>query len=249
MAAHPDPVARTPRAPVLTLDAPVEHELIERKSRFLAALHPVRSVAEADAALRAIRSAHPGARHHCTALVLAEHIPGAGDPTGSAVTPALHRSSDDGEPSGTAGMPMLQSLLRADLVDVVAVVTRYFGGVKLGAGGLLRAYTAAVEEAIAAAGSAGLLRERVELEEWQIEVPLAESGIAENAVRRFAESAGPDGRAEVLPTSYSSTSAQLAVLLSPQLAAPFAADVAAWSQGRAMPVQGPSRSRDLPVIR
>src|SRR5690606_26262101 len=125
----------------LVLAADVETELVEKKSRFLTRLHRVSEVEQADALLRAARAEHPGARHHCTALVLEE----------TAERAEVHRSNDDGEPSGTAGMPMLQSLLHADLVDVFAVVIRYFGGVKLGAGGLVRAYTAGVEQAVAAA--------------------------------------------------------------------------------------------------
>src|SRR5699024_1406790 len=123
----------------------------------------------AEALIRAARREHPDARHHCTALVL-----------GSTPQRAeVHRSSDDGEPSGTAGMPMLQSLLHAGLIDTLAIVIRYFGGVKLGAGGLQRAYTAGVEQAITAAE----LRRRTALVVAELEVPIAEVGLAENAVR------------------------------------------------------------------
>src|SRR5699024_12304898 len=90
------------------------------------------------------------------------------------------------EPAGTAGMPMLQSLLQAGLVDTFAVVIRYFGGVKLGAGGLVRAYTAGVEQAVAAAS---LLR-RTELVVARIEVPPAGVGVAEDAGRLWATAPG-----------------------------------------------------------
>src|SRR5690625_7710016 len=92
----------------LVLAADLETELLERKSRFLTRLHRVSSVEEADALIRAARDDHPDARHHCTALVLA--------PRGEAAE--VNRSNDDGEPAGTAGMPMLQSLLHAGLVEI-----------------------------------------------------------------------------------------------------------------------------------
>src|SRR5690606_1995354 len=88
--------------------------------------------------IAAVREEHPRARHHCSAFVLGPDQ-------------RTQRSNDDGEPSGTAGAPMLDALTSAGLSDVVAVVTRYFGGVLLGAGGLTRAYRAAVAEAVLSA--------------------------------------------------------------------------------------------------
>ncbi|WP_282948442.1 IMPACT family protein [Cellulomonas endometrii] len=123
-----------PRYPS-TVAAPVEHELVVKKSRFLALVHPVASVAEADAVVAAVRKRYWDARHHCVALVVGPHA-------------EQQRSTDDGEPSGTAGVPMLEVLRRRDLTDVVVVVTRYFGGVLLGAGGLVRAYSTATSEAL-----------------------------------------------------------------------------------------------------
>lgn len=222
----------------LTLAGPVERELVERKSRFLAHLVPVTTTQEAEDAIRAVRAAHPAARHHCTALVLSG--------IGGAV---LHRSSDDGEPSGTAGMPMLQALLRAQLTDTLAIVVRYFGGVKLGAGGLVRAYTAAVEDAAAEARAGGLLRERVELTRWALEVPFADAGFAESAVRRFAQPASEGALAGIVePTAYAETGAHLSVLLPAASAEPFAAYVAAWSQGRFAPVATGMQSVLVPVL-
>ncbi|ATG51159.1 hypothetical protein CFK38_06185 [Brachybacterium vulturis] len=213
----------------LVLAADVETELIEKKSRFLTRLHRVQDVAQADALLRSARTQHPDARHHCTALVLAE----------TAGRAEMHRSNDDGEPSGTAGMPMLQSLLQARLVDTFAIVIRYFGGVKLGAGGLVRAYTAGVEQAVAVAS----LRRRTELVVAQVEVPPAEVGIAENAVRLWAATHG----ARVEPTQYSSRSAVLSVLVAPTDLAALRADTARWSSGR-HPVQEVGRRRaDVPL--
>ncbi len=118
-----------------TIAAPVEHELVEKKSRFLTLVTPVGTVAEADALIAARRKQFWDARHHCVALIVG-------------TTADQQRSNDDGEPSGTAGIPMLEVLRRRELTDLVAVVTRYFGGVKLGAGGLVRAYSTAVSETL-----------------------------------------------------------------------------------------------------
>lgn len=207
-----------------TLAAPCDTELVERKSRFLAHLAPVSDVQTADDVLRRIRAAHPQARHHCSALVL------DGGTDGSV---PLHRSSDDGEPSGTAGVPILQALVHAELVDTLAVVTRYFGGVKLGAGGLVRAYTAAVEQAVHEAGSTGLLRRRVQRAVLELAVPFEDVGIAENALRLWAQTRD----AEVLPTRYGADGAVLQLRIDPALADDLAADVAGWSQGRFTPRQ------------
>ncbi|MDX6741513.1 YigZ family protein [Actinocorallia sp. A-T 12471] len=115
------------------------HELVIRKSRFVCTLARVRSEAEVVEFLGGHRRAHRDATHNCTAYVLGER----GEIT---------RSSDDGEPAGTAGIPMLEVLVRRGLTDTAAVVTRYFGGVKLGAGGLVRAYGEAVAAAVDAVG-------------------------------------------------------------------------------------------------
>ncbi|WP_091294509.1 YigZ family protein [Amycolatopsis xylanica] len=118
----------------LTIARAGEHEIEIKRSRFICALAPVGSVDAAREFIAERRKAGPDARHHCHAFVLG--------PDGRTA-----RSSDDGEPAGTAGMPMLEVLKRRELTDTVAVVTRYFGGVLLGAGGLIRAYSQAVAEA------------------------------------------------------------------------------------------------------
>ncbi|GAB3974389.1 YigZ family protein [Actinoallomurus acanthiterrae] len=115
------------------------HELQIRRSRFICALGRVATEEEAQAFIAERRRAHRDATHNCTAYVLGEH----GQTT---------RNSDDGEPAGTAGLPMLEVLGRRGLTGVAAVVTRYFGGIKLGAGGLVRAYGQAVAETIDAVG-------------------------------------------------------------------------------------------------
>ncbi|WP_139650588.1 IMPACT family protein [Raoultibacter phocaeensis] len=120
-----------------TIESRAEAELIEKKSRFIGQIAPVKTEQEALAFLEEVRAAHRMARHNVYAYVLRE---------GGRV-----RYSDDGEPQKTAGLPTLEALMHAGLVDVVLVTTRYFGGVLLGTGGLVRAYTAAAQAAVAAA--------------------------------------------------------------------------------------------------
>lgn len=156
-----------------TIAAEVERELVVRKSRFIARIAPVRSVEEADAVIAGIRKRHWDARHNCTAMVTGLH----GDQA---------RSSDDGEPSGTAGIPMLEVLRRRGLTDLVAVVTRYFGGVKLGAGGLVRAYSTAVSEAL---DEARLVHRRA-LTQMRVDLPHADAGRYENILRDWVRDAG-----------------------------------------------------------
>lgn len=122
-----------------TIKQPGVHELRIQRSRFICALARAATEADAQAFITARRRAHPDATHHCTAYVLGEHG-------------QITRTNDDGEPAGTAGAPMLEVLTRRGLTDVVAVVTRHFGGIKLGAGGLIRAYGQAVAETIDAVG-------------------------------------------------------------------------------------------------
>lgn len=114
------------------LKAPVHHERVVKKSRFLATVQNVSDRLEAAAIVRSLRAQHPGATHVCWALM-------AGGQSAAV---------DDGEPSGTAGRPMLDVLRHQELDNVLATVVRYYGGVKLGAGGLLRAYTDAVAQAL-----------------------------------------------------------------------------------------------------
>ncbi|MFF7154024.1 YigZ family protein [Streptomyces sp. NPDC008139] len=106
-----------------------------KRSRFLCALAPVASAEAAQEFVARVRKEHAGASHNCFAYVIG--------PEGR-----LHRASDDGEPGGTAGTPMLQALLGREVRDTAAVVTRYYGGVQLGAGGLARAYGGAVTAAL-----------------------------------------------------------------------------------------------------
>lgn len=124
----------------LTVARPGVYESEIKRSRFRCALAPAGSQEAAEEFVRAVRKEHPGATHNCFAYVIG--------PDGR-----LHRASDDGEPGGTAGTPMLQVLLGREVRDTVAVVTRYYGGVQLGAGGLARAYGGAVSAALDATGT------------------------------------------------------------------------------------------------
>ena len=110
-------------------------EIEIKKSRFLCFLQRVTTEEEAREFIQEIKKEHWKANHNCSAFIIG-------------TKGMILRSSDDGEPSGTAGVPMLEVLKQNELVDVVAVVTRYFGGIKLGAGGLIRAYSTSVSEAL-----------------------------------------------------------------------------------------------------
>ena len=118
-----------------------EGEIVEKKSRFIATVRPVETEEEALAFIEEMKKKYWDARHNCSAYVLGEQQ-------------ELMRCSDDGEPSQTAGKPMMDVLTGAGLTNVAVVVTRYFGGTLLGTGGLVRAYTQAAKEGLADAGIA-----------------------------------------------------------------------------------------------
>ncbi|MCQ6555054.1 YigZ family protein [Streptomyces sp. C10-9-1] len=124
------------------------HESEINRSRFLCALAPAATEEEAQAFVARIRREHPAATHNCYAYVVGADA-------------SVQKASDDGEPGGTAGVPMLQMLLRREVRYTAAVVTRYYGGVKLGAGGLIRAYGGAVGEALDALGTVTRRRFRI----------------------------------------------------------------------------------------
>lgn len=123
-----------------TIEGRAEAEIIEKKSRFIGQLAHVETEEQALAFLDEIRTLHIQARHNVYAYIL----------RGEGSTPRI-RYSDDGEPGGTAGMPVLEALQHEELFDVACVVTRYFGGTLLGTGGLVRAYTQATQAAIGVA--------------------------------------------------------------------------------------------------
>ena len=155
-----------PMPMALTLAGPAHSDLHIRKSRFIGCVQPVAGRAEALEVVARLRAEHPGAAHVCWALL-------AGGQSAA---------NDDGEPGGTAGRPMLEVLRHHDLEGVLATVVRYFGGVKLGAGGLVRAYTDAVAQALLQAEKLPLQRKL----QLACRVPYA----LEGTVRRELQLAG-----------------------------------------------------------
>lgn len=140
-----------------------EITLIERKSRFIGRIKPVQNVGEAEEFIEEIRKKHWDATHNVPAYIIG-------------VNGEIQKYSDANEPSGTAGLPVLESLKTHDLVNVVAVVTRYFGGTLLGRGGLIRAYGKAAREAV---NKAGIVR-MVPAKKVAITVDYTHSGKIEN---------------------------------------------------------------------
>ncbi len=140
-----------------------------KRSKFIATVARADDEEAARAVICAAKTTYPDARHHCSAFVIS-----------SDEGPARTHSSDDGEPSGTAGPPILEVLVGSDLTDVVAVVTRYFGGTLLGTGGLTRAYSQATREALMEARIVRL----EPLEHVEATVPAAAAGRIESEIRR-----------------------------------------------------------------
>lgn len=124
---------------MFTIVQDIRHEFVIEKSRFICTLKKVHDEAEAQEFIKAMKKEFWDATHNCSAYIIDD---------------LQQRSNDDGEPSGTAGLPMLEVLRKNKLTNTAAVVTRYFGGIKLGAGGLVRAYTNSVAEAVRASGIA-----------------------------------------------------------------------------------------------
>lgn len=123
----------------LTVKGYGENEIIIDKSRFIAHVSRAETEEEAQEFIQTIKKEHWNATHNCSAYLIGEHD-------------EIQKANDDGEPSGTAGVPILEVLKKRKLKDTVVVVTRYFGGIKLGAGGLIRAYGKATSEGINATG-------------------------------------------------------------------------------------------------
>ena len=126
------------RKDYLTVKEFGQTEIIIQKSRFLTYVNRAESEQQAQAFIEEIKSKHKSANHNCSAYLIGEHD-------------SIQKANDDGEPSGTAGFPMLEVLKKQGLKDTVVVVTRYFGGIKLGGGGLIRAYGRATTEGLRAA--------------------------------------------------------------------------------------------------
>lgn len=151
----------------LTVDGVTENTVEIKRSKFIATLSHVESGEDAEAFVRAVRKRYPDATHNCYAYVADE----LGNET---------RFSDDGEPGGTAGQPMLEVLRKKGIVKAAVVVTRYFGGIKLGAGGLVAAYTDSVSEVLDAAG----IRRMTECAEVTVECDYSDHSAIESALTR-----------------------------------------------------------------
>lgn len=151
----------------LTVDGVTENTVEIKRSKFIATLSHVESGEDAEAFVRAVRKRYPDATHNCYAYIADE----LGNET---------RFSDDGEPGGTAGQPMLEVLKKRGVVRAAVVVTRYFGGIKLGAGGLVAAYTDSVSEVLDVAG----IRRMTECAEVTVECDYSDHSAIESALTR-----------------------------------------------------------------
>ena len=151
----------------LTVDGVTENTVEIKRSKFIATLSHAESGEDAEAFVRAVRKRYPDATHNCYAYIADE----LGNET---------RFSDDGEPGGTAGQPMLEVLKKRGVVKAAVVVTRYFGGIKLGAGGLVAAYTDSVSEVLDAAG----IRRMTECAEVTVECDYSDHSAIESALTR-----------------------------------------------------------------
>lgn len=206
----------------LTVASPARAEIEVKRSRFVCDLVRVGTEEQARAVIERVRAGSREARHHCTAFVLG--------PDG-----ATQRSNDDGEPSGTAGAPMLEVLRGRGLSDVVAVVTRWFGGTLLGTGGLIRAYGEAVAAAVDAATLVGRERRAV----LGLTVSHAVAPRLENALRTHPGIAVTD-------MAYAARDVTLTVAVAPDHLPDVRALVAELSSGGATLVDLGSEWVDVP---
>lgn len=137
-----------------------------KRSHFIAAVYPVETESDAEQLIQNVRKEHWKANHNCFAYIIGKKQ-------------EIQKASDDGEPSGTAGVPMLDVLKRRNICNVLVIVTRYFGGIKLGAGGLIRAYAHATSDGLNAAE----VIEQVPSLQWAVTVDYHLSGTLENKLR------------------------------------------------------------------
>lgn len=182
----------------LTLATPGEAQFVEKRSRFIAFAHPVSTEDEAKEIVAAIRKKYYDARHVCYAYALGYDV-WTEDYDPIARGTAIMRANDDGEPGGSAGKPILGQLRSRGVTNVLVAVVRYFGGVKLGTGGLAVAYKTAASEALDAA----VIEERLMMTVLRVEVPYTEADTA----MRFIRDAG----AEITARDYTATSTILTI--------------------------------------
>lgn len=182
----------------LTIAAPGEAQFVEKRSRFLAFAHPIASEDEAKDIVAGIRKQYYDARHVCYAYVLGHDV-WTEDYDPVARGTAIVRANDDGEPGGSAGKPILGQLRARGVTNVLVAVVRYFGGVKLGTGGLAVAYKTAAAEAL----DATTIEERLLMARLRTEVPYTEADTA----MRFVRDAG----AEIVARDYTATTTILTI--------------------------------------
>ena len=224
--ASPSSAASTPPAMLTLARQPHPETYLEvKRSHFLARAARTDSEEEARAFIASVRAAHPTARHHCSAFIVS--VPGA---------LPIERSSDDGEPSGTAGQPMLEVLRGTGLTNTTVVVTRYFGGTLLGTGGLVRAYSDAAAQGLAAASQVRLATRYL----WDVRVPVTDAGRLEADLR-----AHPD--LSVKETIWGPTHAVVLLATDSPDPAPLAELLASLTQGEAVPEPAGSAVVELPV--
>lgn len=166
-----------------TVEKATEARTEVRRSLFIASVSPAATAEEADAFVASVRARYPDATHNCYAYIAGTENPSV-------------RFSDDGEPGGTAGQPMLEVLKKRGLTAVAVVVTRYFGGIKLGAGGLVSAYTDSVVSGVDAAGTVTMTeRSLVEVRAGYQEFSRADSALIRLGAERMSAEYGEDVRA------------------------------------------------------
>jgi uncharacterized YigZ family protein len=202
---------------------PGSHEIEIKKSRFICTMTRVTSDEEARSFIAAMKKEHWEANHNCSAYSIGESA-------------GIQRSSDDGEPSGTAGIPMLDVLRKSMLTDTVAVVTRYFGGTLLGAGGLIRAYGRAVSETIREIGIVA----RQQLTVMTMVADHAEAGRLHNAL---ASSGFPEAT-----VTYEANGVRFQLHLAEPDIAPFEQWLAETTNGQVVATVQGHVNIDVPVL-
>ena len=213
-------------------------DLEVKRSHFLGRAERIDDEEAARAFIARIRAARPDARHHCSAFVV--DAPGARP---------VERSNDDGEPSGTAGQPMLEVLRGTGLTNTTVVVTRYFGGTLLGTGGLVRAYSRATAQALAAATRVRLERRHL----WELRTPVSQAGRLEAGLRNpgptrgHPGSVGSVGGLTVEETLWGSTHAVVVVSTNSPDPRPLGELLASLTQGRVTPEPAGSRVVERPL--
>ena len=210
-----------------TVKNEAEDEFVERRSRFIGRVKPVKTEEDAVSFIRACKSKYWDASHNVYAYSLREG--------------SVRRYSDDGEPQGTAGVPVLEVLQKSGVTDLVVVVTRYFGGVLLGAGGLVRAYSDATAQALARASRVLVTRRHL----WDVRVPVAQVSRLEADLRSRGDTGS--GAVRVEETIWGPTHAVLMLSSGSSDPTRLHGLLAALTQGEAVPEPAGSRLTEVPV--